>query len=245
MSDLGFHCDGGSQSVRSWVSRKIWQFEGLEDRVMIDMVCRRLSDTSLDYAGLESHLKILMKPAMATEFAAELWSFLNDNGDRGTGQRSSCALLEGQEATCGELTGVSPLGTAVVVRDPRDPCPTAPARTMPSAAVASAYESHVTAKQMLDMRSDLMGTWSAAIYKSAMCALSGDGVDQIYLPSPFSDPQERSVLPSLPMRAPATGALAVSSLGKSRHAEFELFSCQVPTVADVRGRCSPFVRLAQ
>ena len=163
--------------VRAWITQKIRQIEGLEDKIMIDMVCRRLNDASLDYLGLEASLKILMKPADASGFAAELWSLLGLTHDcvtspetrsRGGAEKGT---REFRECDARVHAGCSNESHKLISHEPYDSLRNPSAR---------------------------MGTWYMAAYKSAKCAVLGNAIDQIHFPGPLSDPQERSLLPTPP-----------------------------------------------
>ncbi|KAL1521561.1 hypothetical protein AB1Y20_021220 [Prymnesium parvum] len=218
---------GQAQRVRAWVTRKIEEMEGFKDEVVIDMICRRLADTSLDHTGLQAHLAILMHANTAEQLVAELRDFLRAE----VGLPPSRPLAP-TPADASEPRAEPPvLGNGVLHSDPSSAVrgeavlPKAshpPARAKAAAELSSertissvaarapsvapapptlADANAVNGRAGVDASDELEEaelsasevTWSASMYNSASCAIAGDGIEQIYLPTPISDPQMTEV----------------------------------------------------
>lgn len=92
--------DAEGGRTRAWVSARIEEIEGFKDEVLIDMVCRWLREASLDQAGLEAHLEILMQPDVAKGFASEVRNFMEANcGKSGANGCIPCSWCDGKEVS--------------------------------------------------------------------------------------------------------------------------------------------------
>ena len=250
---------------------------------MIDMVCRRLSEVSLDRSDLEENLEILMEKPVAQKFAADLWRFVdgegpmaavapvNDIGNTATanGKEASCKDAAGMGTSCKEaghevgkaeasggsdeeygeeeygeeeygeeeymdseeeeeywrqkelekqtksssgLVPEQPVENGAPTRPLTDQLPRSSSGLVPgeggkeggldlpaqedSRAGSRSFQpdDDMQDRSSVSIPSSFGGCgigcgMSASVYRSATCAVAGDGVEQTYLPAPLTDPQ--------------------------------------------------------